>query len=54
MTESKEGGSGRLPYVPPTIASEIVQDLSAGGCGKCINGGVDAADCSSEPILGTS
>lgn len=54
MTESKEGGSGKRPYVPPTIASEIIQDLSAGGCGKCPNGGVDAADCTGEFILGTS
>jgi hypothetical protein len=54
MTESKEGGSGKRPYTPPTVSSEIIQDLSAGGCGKCPNGGVDASDCSAEPILGTS
>ncbi len=54
MTESKEGGSGKRPYVPPAIASEIIQDLSAGGCGKCPNAGTDSTECGGEPIQGTS
>ncbi len=44
----------KRPYVPPEIESELIQDLSAGGCGKCPNGGLDASDCTGDPLLGTS
>lgn len=44
----------KRPYVPPSVESEIIQDLSAGGCGKCPNAGVDSSECSAEPIQGTS
>ena len=27
----------RLPYVPPKVESELIQDLSAGGCGKTVD-----------------
>ena len=50
MSEEKK----RRPYVPPEVSSEIVQDLSAGGCGKCPTAGVDATDCTGDPFLGAS
>ena len=54
MSESSKGKQGRKAYEAPRISSEIIQDLSAGGCGKCPNAGVDSSDCSSDPIQGMS
>ncbi len=52
--EKQREGSRRLPYVPPEVTSELIQDLSAGGCGKCPNSGVDSSQCPPEDPLGTS
>lgn len=54
MPDERQPAKRRKVYQPPSVESEIIQDLSAGGCGKCPNAGVDSADCSWEPIQGTS
>ena len=53
MSAENKGGS-RKPYVPPRIESEMIQDLSAGGCGKCPTGGVDTSNCPPEDPASTS
>ncbi|GEM_PF-4190356 len=51
---TEQGRGRRLPYVPPKIESEMIQDLSAGGCGKCPTGGVDTSQCPPEDPQSTS
>lgn len=54
MMQSGPERGGKRPYVPPLVESEIIQDLSAGGCGKCPSAGVDTSACPSEDPISTS